>query len=247
MLTKNQLIISCFFNGGNAIFLIYYIYDICVRPTDLEHITRWSYYLNSIFTTINLFCDIMEYISQESKENMENSMNYKLIIDDQNLEPKQNFEKLNDWNRNQFGVICNTLSYFVSIGFWSLFFLGNSLMKVTPSIKSVFNCIYHHCIIQIVGIVDIFNIKRKVHVFSWLYFGIIYSILILYSIIIYIEKYIFGRNAYIFMKGTSKMFLILCLIISSILLYISYLIHIYLIELKNKKKDEEKTNLIDIE
>ena len=247
MLTKNQLIISCFFNGGNVIFLIYYIYDICVRPTDLEHITRWSYYLNSIFTTINLFCDIMEYISQESKENMENQMNYKLIIDDQNLEPKQNFEKLNDWNRNQFGVICNTLSYFVSIGFWSLFLVGNSLMKVTPSIKSVFNCIYHHCIIQIVVIIDIFNIKRKVHVFSWFYFGIIYSILILYSIIIYIEKYIFGRNAYIFMKDTSKMFLILCLIISSILLYISYLIHIYLIELKNKKKDEEKTNFIDIE
>ena len=242
MITKNQLIISCIFNGGNLIFLIYYIYDIIVRTTDLEHFTRWSYYLNSIYTTICLYCDIKEYLSQENKDNIETQMDYNLITDDKN--EKDNLKELNDWNRNKFGVMCNTLCYFVSIGFWILFLLGNSLFLVTKSIKNVFNCIYHHIIIQIIIIVDIFASKRKIHKFSWNYFGIIFSIYFVYCIIIYFEKFIFGRNAYIFMNGASIMFLLLCLIISCLLLYLSYLIHIYLIELKYKKL-KNKDNLID--
>ena len=114
MLTKKQLIISCIFNGGNALFLIYYIYDVISRPLELEHITRWSYYLNSIFTTICLYCDIMEYFSQEETE-----INYNLFLDDKNNKHKNKIQELNDWNRNKYGVICNTLCYFVSIGFWS--------------------------------------------------------------------------------------------------------------------------------
>ena len=149
MTTKNQLLISFIFNGGNLLFLVYYIYDIIIRPTDLEHFTRWSYYLNSIYTTICLFCDIIEYLSQENKDNIETQMDYNLINDDK----KDNLKELNDWNRNKFGVICNTLCYFVSLGFWILFFLGNNLFLVTYSIKNVFNCIYHHIIIQVIIIV----------------------------------------------------------------------------------------------
>ena len=239
MITKNQLIISCIFIGGNLIFLIYYIYDIIMRTTDLEHFTRWSYYLNSIFTSICLYCDIIEYLSQENQDNIEAKMDYNLIKDDK----KDNLQELNDWNRNKFGVICNTLCYFVSIGFWILFFLSNNLFLVTKSIKNVFNCIYHHIIIQIIIIVDIFVSKRKIHKFSWNYFRIIFFIYFLYCIVIFIEKYIFGRNAYHFMNGSSILFLILCLIISCLLLYPSYLLHIYLIEFKYKKIN--KDSLID--
>ena len=236
MITKKQLIISCIFNGGNVLFLLYYIYDIFVRYTDLEHITRWSYYLNSIYTSICLYCDIMQFISQEDKDNLDSQLNYKLLIEEKN----DKLLELNHWNRNKFGVICNTLCYYVSIGFWSLFFFGNNIMLVSKSIKNLFNCIYHHCIIQIIVIVDIFAFKREIHKFNWNYFGIIYSIFISYCIIIYLEKYIFGRNAYYFMNGSSKMFLILCLIIGSALLFICYLIHIYLIEFKyNVIKKEE--------
>jgi hypothetical protein len=239
MITKNQLIISCIFNGGNLLFLIYYIYDIIVRYTDLEHITRWSYYLNSIYTTINLFCDIMEYLSQEDQEDVDNQKNYNLMIDNDALEPQQKFEKLKEWNRNDFSVICNTLCYYVSIGFWSLFLLGNNLMSVSTSIKSVFNCIYHHCIIQIVILVDIFTFKRKIHFFSWFYLGILYAIFIVYCLIIYVEKYFFGRNAYIFMNGSSTLFLLLCLFIGSLFLYPCYLLHIYLVKSRNTKTEKE--------
>ena len=166
---------------------------------------------------------------------------------DEKREMENIYEKLNDWNRNQFGVICNSLCYFVSIGFWSLYFLGNSLMQVSQSIKNVFNCIYHHIIIQIVIIVDVFVSTRKCHKFSWQYFGIIYSIFILYSVIIYIEKYIFLRNAYYFMDESSKLFLLLCLVIASLLLYLSYLIHISLLNLKYKKLNIENSLLDDNE
>ena len=246
MLTKNQLIISCLFNGGNFIFLIYYIYDIIARPTDLEHITRWSYYLNSIYTTICLYYDIIEYCSQEDKEDIETEIDYKIFMDDKNNAPKNKLKLLNDWNRNKFGVICNTLCYFVSIGFWFLFFFGNNYMLVSKGIKNTFNCIYHHCIIQIIIIIDIFNCKRKLHYFSWFYFGIIYSIYILYCIMIYLEKFIFGRNAYHFMDGSSRMFLVLCLIISSVLLYISYVIHIFLVALINNNNKKQENLIADI-
>ena len=250
MVTKKQFIISCVFNGGNVVMLLYYIYDIIVRTTDLEHITRWSYYLNSIFTTICIVCDTMEYISQKDKEKIETQMNYNLMTDDNKNDSRNIYEKLDNWNRNEFGVICNTLCYFVSIGFWSLFFLGNSVMQVSKSIKNVFNCVYHHIIIQIIVLVDIFIFKRKRHAFSWFYFGIIYAIFVAYSLIIFIEKFIFGRNAYFFMEGSSKLFLLICFAISSLLLYVSYLLHIYLIELKHRKfnkdnlllDDEEKEN-----
>ena len=236
MITKKQLIISCIFNGGNLLFFIYYIYDLIIKYTDLEHITRLSYYLNSVYTSICLYCDILQYISQEDKNNIETQMDYKLLIEDK----ADKILELNHWNRNKFGVICNTLCYFVSIGFWSLFLLGNNLMLISKSIKSLFNCIYHHCIIQIIVIIDIFAFKREIHKFNWNYFGIIYSIFISYSIIIYLEKYVFGRNAYFFMDGSSKLFLILCFIIGSIILYYSYLIHIILIFIKYKaiKKEE---------
>ena len=247
MITKNQLLISCIFNGGNLIFLIYYIYDIIVRYTDLEHITRWSYYLNSIFTLICLYCDIFQYLSQKDDNNIQSQMNYDLMIDDKSKDNKNILQKINDWNRNKFGVICNSLCYFVSIGFWSLFILGNSFMQVSKSIKNLFNCIYHHCIIQIIVIVDIFAFERKIHTFSWFYFGIIYSIFIIYSIIIYIEKFYFYRNAYIFMKGSSLLFLLFCLIIGSGFLLLSYLIHIYLIEFKYKKIYKEKNLLLNDE
>ena len=236
MITKKQLIISCIFNGGNLLFFIYYIYDLIIKYTDLEHITRLSYYLNSVYTSICLYCDILQYIYQEDKNNIDSQMDYKLLIEDKT----DKILDLNHWNRNKFGVISNTLCYFVSIGFWSLFLLGNNFMLISKSIKSLFNCIYHHCIIQIIVIIDIFAFRREIHKFNWNYFGIIYSIFISYSIIIYLEKYVFGRNAYFFMDGSSKLFLFLCLIISSILLFISYLIHIHLIEFKYKviKKEE---------
>ena len=259
MVKKTQLIISIIFNGGNFPFLIYYLYDSIIHPIDFLHVTRWSYFLNSIYTTICLICDIIIYASEKEGENFELDMNYNLIIDKDNNKNKKDLlneiKILDNWNKNKYGNVCNSLGYFVSFGFWSLFFLGNSTMQISKSIKSVFNCIYHHCIIQIIVILNIFCSERKKHNFSLFYFGIIFGIYLLYVFIICIEKYFYNKNAYFFMENKSKLFLFFCFVFSSLFLFLSYLFNIFIIDIigkinKNKfnedneeEKDAEK-NLI---
>ena len=233
MITKNQLIISCTFNGLNTIMFIYYIYDIIQHSTDLEHITRWAYYLNSIFTTICLSCDIILYMSQKP----EIQYDYKLL----NEKNDENYvEALNDWNRNKFSPICNSLSYFVLIGFWAIYLIGDNLLLVHKSVKSWFNSIYHHLIITIIIIIDLFVSNRKQHPFNKNYLLTIIGIYATYCMIIAVEKYYFGRNAYIFMKESSKSFLVLCSFLTMSLVISCYFIHIYLIKLKcNYESDKE--------
>ena len=259
MVKKTQLIISIIFNGGNFPFLIYYLYDSIIHPIDFLHVTRWSYFLNSIYTTICLICDIIIYTSEKEGENFELDMNYNLMIDKDNNKKKKDLlnetKILDNWNKNKYGNVCNSLGYFVSFGFWSLFFLGNSTMQISKSIKSVFNCIYHHCIIQTIVIINIFCSERKKHNFSWFYFGIIFGIYLLYVFIICIEKYFYNKNAYFFMENKSKLFLFFCFVFSSLFLFLSYLFNIFIIDIigkinKNKfnedneeEKDAEK-NLI---
>ena len=161
----------------------------------------------------------------------------------ENKDNKNSLEKLNDWNRNKYGPICNSLSYFVLIGFWSLYFFGNKIMLVTKNVRSWFNSYYHHLIIQIIVLIDLFASDRKKIKFSWTQFGIIGGIYVAYCLIIGVEKYILGRNSYYFMDGKSLIFLIVCFLLTSIVLYISYLIHIYLVEFKlNKLKDSGEEN-----
>ena len=237
MITKNQLIISCIFNGFNTIMFIYYIYDIIQHPTDLEHITRWAYYLNSIFTTICLSCDIILYISKKQ----EIRYDYKLL----NEKNDECFvEALNDWNRNKYSIICNSLSYFVLIGFWTIYLIGDNLLLVHKSVKSWFNSLYHHLIITVIIIIDLFVSNRKPHTFNQNYLLTIIGIYTIYCVIITVEKYYFGRNAYIFMKEATKSFLAICAFLTMILIIFSYFIHIYLIKLKcgNENNKEDKEN-----
>lgn len=236
MVTKNQLIFSCIFNGLNTIMLLYYIYDIFLRPIDLEHITRLTYYLNSIFTTICLICDIFLYYFQKNEENSESQQSY--ILMSENHDKRGFFERLNDFNRNKYAPIFNPYAYFVSIGFWSLYFFGNKIMLVTKNVRSWNNAYYHHLVIQIIIIIDIFVADRKQIIFSWKQFGIIFALFTIYCGAIGIEKYFIHRNAYYFMEGKSFNFLIFCFFLTSLFLYICYLMHIYLVEFKLKKLNE---------
>ena len=226
--------------------LIYYIYDIIIRPKDLEHITRWSYYLNSIFTTLCLICDILLYIQKD--ENISKlECDYNLMIDNEIINNNNCVEKLNDWNRNKFSPICNSFSYFVLIGFWLLYFFGNDILFVNANIRSWFNSYYHHLIITIIIIIDLFFSNRKPHSFSYSDIIIIISIYITYCLIIVVEKYLFKRNAYIFMQNPSFLFLLLCTFMTVVFLIISYLIHLFLIKLKLGFDNKKENNILNQE
>ena len=240
MVEKSQLITSIIINGGNTFFLIYYIYDSFIHPIDLLHITRWSFFLNSLFTTICLICDIIIYNIEKEESIID--MNYNLMIDKDINKKEKNLisriKTLDDFNKNKYGIVCNTFCYFVSLGFLFLFFFENDIMQVSKSIKNLFNCIYHHFIIQIIIIINVFISERKKHFFSWFYLNIIFAVYILYIIIICFEKYFLGINAYFFMRDKTNLFLFFRFIFSSLFLFLCYLLNMYIINFRsNKNKD----------
>ena len=139
-------------------------------------------------------------------------------------------EKLNDWNRNKFGVICNTFSYFITIIFWILFSMGSNYMKIGIGFWAAFDSIYLHLIITIIVIIDVFSTHRKKLVFSWSYYGIIAGLFICYSIYSYVDKRInLKTNTYM---NRSVFFLAFLVLLSLIVLLFCYLNHIYLIRYK---------------
>ncbi len=120
MVTTKQLFISLIFNEGNTLLLIYYIYDLFVYPTELTHITRLSYYSNSIYALLCLIYDVYDYFYGEIEAIRIKSSNNE--VKEQENSMFFNMKQLNDFNRNKFGIIANTFSYFITIGFWSLYF-----------------------------------------------------------------------------------------------------------------------------
>ena len=230
-ISKTQLIISIIFYGINTIFFIYYLQELFFNLHHLKYLTSLSYYANSIFLLLCLICDISIYKNNNS-EDVEN--NYKLIDDNQVNENSDILwsEKLNNWNRNKYGVICNCFSFFVSISFWILYFLGEEYITVSHTFLGFLSTINLHLIISILVIIDIFISKRE-HAFSWNYFGYISLIFVIYCAITGINKYYFKSNTYAFMDS-SFLFLISYVLVSFFLLYVSYIFNVYLINYNKK-------------
>ena len=232
-ISKIQLITSIIFFGGNSIFFIFYLQELLFNLNHLKYLTCLSYYANSIFLLLCLLCDIFLYI----KNNSEEEINYQLI-DEKNEINYANItwvEKLNNWNRNKYGVICNTFSFFVSISFWILFYMGEDYIKVSDSFYGFLSTINLHLIISILVIIDIFISKRE-HKFSWDYFGIIALIFLIYCTITGIDKYFFNINPYAFMNGSFH-FLIIYILISLLILFTCYIFYLCLINLKDKENN----------
>ena len=233
-ISKSQLITSIIFYGTNTIFFIYYLQELFFNLHLLKYLTCLSYYANSIFLLICLICDISIYKNNNSEE-LEN--NYQLIDDEkENKNVNKDIlwsEKLNNWNRNKYGIICNTFSFFVTISFWILYFLGDEYITVSDTFLGFLSTIYLHLIISILVIIDIAMSKRE-HSFSWDYFGIISFIFAIYCIMTGINKYNFKSNTYAFMDS-SFLFLISYVLLLFFLLYVSYAFNVYLINYKKKK------------
>lgn len=230
-ISTKQLIISIIFFGGNSFIFIFYLKELFTNIQLLQYLTCLSYYANSIFLFLCLICDILLYLNNNSEKG---DTDYHLI-NEQNTNSETNItwvEKLNNWNRNKYGIICNTFSFFVSISFWILYFLGESYIKTSNKFYAFLSTINLHLIISVLVIIDILVSKRE-HTFSWYYFKIISFIFFIYCVITGIEKYCFNINPYAFMNG-GLLFLILYVLLSFVILYFSYLFNAYLIEYKNK-------------
>ena len=236
IISKSQLLISIIFFGSNTMVFLFYLKELFFNPHLLKYLTSLSYYANSIFLFLCLLCDILLYIKNPSMEDKEMEINYNLLIDEETKKINNEItwvEKLNNWNRNKYGIICNSFSFFVSISFWILFFLGEEYIRVSNTFYAFLSTINLHLIISILVIIDIFVSKRE-HKFSLEYFNVILIIFLLYCFVTGINKYVFHINPYAFMNG-SLIFLIMYVLLSIFILYVSYLFNVYLINLKKKK------------
>ena len=235
VVTQKQLTISIIFNGGNTIIFFVYLYKIITNFSQLKYLTKLSFLTNSIYLLICLYCDVKIYYYNKNSNIDIEALHYNLMIETQNPDKENTYdtfcEKLNDWNRNKFGVICNTFSYFITINFWILFSMGSHYMKIGVGFWAAFDSIYLHLIITIIVIIDVFSSHRKMLVFSWLYYGIIAGLFICYCIFNYVDNYINFKKSNTYMNR-SGFFLAFLFLLSLILLLFCYLNHIYLIRYK---------------
>ena len=194
-------------------------------------ITICTYYMNSIYLCINLICDLNLYIKKSDK-----------------------LEKLNDWNRNTYSQICNTLSYFVFILFWSLFLLGKDFMRFRK-FKLLEHIIYMylHFLITVFCIIDIIIQERNKITFKRKNFIIIIIIFTLYMILCVIGKYILDFCPYTFVENGNIKQLIVAMFFFYIIVYNCYCFQIWIINkfnndrnsinsLMNKEEIDEKEN-----
>ena len=129
-ITKFQLIISLILNGGNTFIFIYLMKTLYYEPRILKYLTYLSYCANSIFLFFCVLCDIFLYLNSDNNS-YESRNDYRLIEAGDKEKEIFWFDKLNDWNRNSYSLVCNPFAFFVTISFWILYFLGESYIKVS--------------------------------------------------------------------------------------------------------------------
>ena len=228
-ITKFQLIISLILNGGNTFIFIYLMKTLYYEPRILKYLTYLSYCANSIFLFFCVLCDIFLYLNSDNNS-YESGSDYRLIEAGDREKEIFWFDKLNDWNRNSYSLVCNPFSFFVTISFWILYFLGESYIKVSLGFYPMMRTYYLHLIITIILLIDIFMSKRKPVAsgkYSW-----VSNLFLVYVIIIIIMKYKYNIIPYAFLNS-GVLFLVCYALLSFILLNICYELNVSLVNCLN--------------
>ena len=231
-ITRKQLILSIIFNGGNTLIFCFLLKTIYLRPGILKFLTYLSYIANSIFLLFCLLCDIFVYLSQDNNSDEINN-DYALIESEGKEKNILWYDKLNDWNRNKYSLICNPFSFFVTFSFWILYFLGKTYIKVSSGFIPMTRSTYFHLIISMIILLDIFMSKRKRVENPSKNINIVLNLLLIYSIFICIMKYYFNIIPYAFLNS-SLIFLVCYMIFSFVLLYFCSYLNVWLVNYVNK-------------
>ena len=230
-LNKCQLIRSIILNGGNSLIFIFLLKALFYYPGILKYLTYLSYCANSIFLFFCLLCDIFIYL-KNTDDSKEIEMGYKLL----EAKELQWFDKLNDWNRNEFSTVCIPFSFFVTINFWILYFLGESYIKVSSGFYPMTRTFYLHLIITILVLIDIFVSRRKYNK-TTKNLGIVVDLFFLYCIIIAVMKYKFNIIPYAFLNLRLS-FLICYLIFAYFILLLCCFLNKWLVNYVNEKNED---------
>ena len=234
-ISKYKLISSIIFNGGNTFIFIILLKALLLNPGILKYLTYLSYCANSIFLFICLLCDIFIYFNNDNDPSELNN-DYYLIEEGDVKKDIPWFEKLNNWNRNKYNLICNPFSFFVTFSFWILYFLGESYIKVSAGLYPMVRTVYLHLIITILITIDIVISKRILISNNYKDSSTILNLFMIYCIFIVIMKYYFNIMPYAFLKS-SLLFLLCYMILSFILLFICFELNVSLVNYFNSKNN----------
>ena len=233
-ISKKQLILSIIFNGGNTLIFFFVLKTIYSQLGILKYLTYLSYIANSIFLLFCLLCDIFIYLSQDNNSDEINN-DYALIESEEKEKNNLWYDKLNDWNRNKYCLVCNPFSFFVTFSFWILYFLGKTYIKVSSGFIPMTRTYYFHLIITLIILLDIFISKRKKVENSSKYTNITLNLFLIYAIFICIMKYYYNIMPYAFLNS-SFLFLVCYMIFSFVLLYLCSYLNIWLVNYVNKNE-----------
>ncbi len=210
-MTTIQFIISCIINVLNA-FFYFYSYNFNLNYKFLIYLTVLTLDFNSIYLLLTFICDISFFICKSTA-----------------------FEQLNTFLRDKYCHVFNPASYLVTILFWSLAVMGG-MGNIFNNLDLIILNIYAHLLITIFVIIDIFFSEHQKHSFSWIYFGMIFGYIFSYGIFCAILTLKFNDPPYPFLKNMSIWAILGCYAIFSIVCFLCYLLHIFIIKIKYKYK-----------
>ena len=217
-ITKEQFISTLFISGFHIGMCLYWSMT-QKNWRRLLFLTWWSLYLNSLFLIVILICDSILFFTK-----------------------KKFLEKLNFFFRNFYSSISITFSYFVTIIYWTLIYIGSGFKTGGNNLNDVLHNIYIHFLVSLFLTIDIFMAERNKKNFNLIEFLIIYSILIIYMIFYLIRKYEFNQSVYPFMNEITKIKLMIYFFIFSIVIYFSYELYNFFVNKANEEEKEENLN-----
>ena len=226
-ISLKQFITTCVLNILNiVIYFVFYEYTCSVYS--LIFLTVITLDVNSIYLLISFICDISFFVFKS-----------------------QNLEKINNFMRNKYSHLSNSMSYLVTILFWTLAALGGMGDIFRNTSEGLFN-IYAHILITIFVIIDLFIAEHDKHTFSWKFLVAILAYFVAYGVYCIILTFVYEYPPYPFLNDISVGILTLCCFIFLIVCFGCYMLHILLYKLKFKfiskdKTDNEKEHINDDE
>ena len=224
-ISNKEFCLSLLFNGINTITWISFTTYYSIKDMELGtfiYLTMITWNFNSIYLFLCLICDISFFFKSKK------------------LEP------LNNFLRNKFCNVINTMSFEVTVLYWTLLLTGG--MQDIVDFWDFLSNFYFHFLISILVILDIFNANHKRHRFTLITLCFCYVYLFCYIIIGSIATWVFDNPPYPFLVGI-KFYMILiygvafCIVL---LLCYSFLVSIYIFKYKCILKiegDEEEINI----
>lgn len=218
-ISKSEFYNSLIINGSNSILFFGFFLHIFYYPNNLIYCTWLSYLFNSFYLFISLICDINLYIFKSS-----------------------NLEFINDFFRNKFSIPMNVVSYYVFFIYWVFYFTAgvNKIEGIFDFLKSF----YHHILIMIIEIFDIFNSYHRYLKFSLKDLFICLITINLYGIELFVLIFHYNIPPYKFYENCDYMKFFVSGFIINILIVIFYFFHLWLYKLKFKNEKNVKLNEI---